>query len=138
MAAFANLQRRHNYAFFDPYLPEALRRGPCPHIPYEDLATAEFEHTAKLGKELYGAGEVFWSALLFDALGQVDAPEVLCLCLDVPCLELRRLPPPALRSYLVYNPLPEAQHVTLRNAARAQALVIAPHSAEIISFAGSG
>ncbi len=137
MAAFANLQRRHNYAFFDPYLPENLRRGPCPYVPYEDLATAEFEHTAKLGKELYGTGEVFWSALLFDALGRVDAPHVLCLCLDVPCLELRRLPPPALRSYLVYNPLPEAQHVTLRNTARTQALVIAPHSAEVVSFAES-
>lgn len=137
MAAFANLQRRHNYAFFDPYLPEDLRRGPCPYVPYEDLATAEFEHTAKLGKELYSTGEVFWSALLFDALGRVDAPHVLCLCLDVPCLELRRLPPPALRSYLVYNPLPEAQHVTLRNTARMQALVIAPHSAEVVSFAES-
>ncbi|MFN8447366.1 MAG: hypothetical protein U0521_01885 [Anaerolineae bacterium] len=56
------MQRQHNYAFFDPYLPEHLRRGPCrPYIPYEDLETAEFRHTAKLGKELYGAGEVFWA-----------------------------------------------------------------------------
>jgi hypothetical protein len=70
MAAFANLQRMHNFAFFDPWLPEALRRGPCAYIPYEDLATAEFTHTAQLGKELYGAGEVFWSALLFDGLGR--------------------------------------------------------------------
>ena len=100
MAAVANLQRCHNYAFFDPYLPAELRRGPCPYIPYEDLATAEFAYTAKLGKELYGAGEVFWSALLFDeAPGQ---PQVLRLCLDVPCVELRPIPPE--RRYLVYDP----------------------------------
>jgi hypothetical protein len=91
MAAFANLQRVHNKSFFDPYLPEDMRRGPCPHIPYEDLATAEFPHTAKLGKELYGTGEVFWSALLFDPLGVID-DEVLVFSLDMPCLELRRMP----------------------------------------------
>lgn len=91
MAAFANLQRVHNKSFFDPYLPHDMRRGPCPHIPYEDLATAEFPHTAKLGKELYGTGEVFWSALLFDPLGVTD-DEVLVLSLDMPCLELGRMP----------------------------------------------
>ncbi|HVO70653.1 MAG TPA: hypothetical protein VMT24_11440, partial [Aggregatilineaceae bacterium] len=104
MAAFANLQRCHNLAFFDPYLPEVVRRGPCPYIPYEDLATAEFEHTAELGKELYGTGEVFWSALLFDRLGQVDPPDILCLCLDIPCLELRPLLPADQCRCLVYNP----------------------------------
>lgn len=102
LAAFVNLQRRHNYAFFDPYMPEHLRRGPCSYIPYEDLATAEFPHTAKLGKELYGAGEVFWSALLFDALASVDDPDILCLCLDIPCAELRHIP--SQRRCLLYNP----------------------------------
>jgi hypothetical protein len=47
MAAVANLQRCHNYAFFDPFLPADLRRGPCAFIPYEDMATAEFSHTAQ-------------------------------------------------------------------------------------------
>ncbi len=117
MAAFANLQRQHNYAFFDPYLPEALRRGPCAYIPYEDLATAEFAHTAELGKELYGAGEVFWSALLFDALVTVDQPDVLCLALDIPCAELRRVP--TARRVLLYNPTsrPVACRVTTATAA---------------------
>jgi hypothetical protein len=105
MAAFANLQRCHNYSFFDAFLPESMRRGPCPYIPYEDLATAEFTHTAKLGKELYGAGEVFWSALLFsgpDFLIDVP-PDVLTFSLDVPCVWLRRMgeKPPR---WLVYNP----------------------------------
>jgi hypothetical protein len=102
MAAFANLQRVHNYAFFDPYLPEDLRRGPCPYVPYEDLATAEFTHTAELGKELYGAGEVFWSALMFHR--EVEPKDVLCLWLDVPSLELKLLPPAGERQYLLYNP----------------------------------
>lgn len=102
MAAFMNLQRCHNYRFFDPYLPERLRTGSCAYVPYEDLVTAEFPHTAKLGKELYGAGEVFWSTLLFDTLASVDDPAVLCLCLDVPCAELR--PIPTDRRCLLYNP----------------------------------
>jgi hypothetical protein len=110
MAAFANLQRCHNYAFFDAFLPEALRRGPCPHVPYEDLATAEFAYTATLGKELYGAGEVFWSALLFErpALFTDVPPDVLTLALHVPTLDLsaalhQTLPQ---QRWLVYNPRP--------------------------------
>jgi hypothetical protein len=102
MATIANLQRCHNYAFFDPFLPADLRRGPCANIPYEDLATAEFSHTAQLGKELYGAGEVFWSALLFDGDGSVNKPDVLSLCLDVPCVELH--PIPVEQRFLVYDP----------------------------------
>jgi len=107
LSAFANLQRRHNYAFFDPWLPAGLRRGPCPAIPYEDLSTAEFDRMGRLGKEVYGAGEVFWSALLFGALGRVDDPDVLCLSLDVPCLRLGSFPAVHERRFLLYNPTPE-------------------------------
>lgn len=114
MAAFANLQRCHNYAFFDAWLPERVRQGPCPHIPYEDLATAEFPHTARLGKELYGAGEVFWSALLFNLHGSVDAPSVLCLSLDVPGLGLQLSAGPA--RFLLYNPDSEQRSVRLTTA----------------------
>ena len=60
---------------------------------------------------MYGTGEVFWSALLFDRLGSADPPDVLCLCLDVPCVELRPIPPA--RRFLVYNPAQEARPVTL-------------------------
>lgn len=127
MAAFANLQRCHNYAFFDSWLPEGLRRGPCPHIPYEDLATAEFAQTAVLGKELYGAGEVFWSALMFDVHGRVDAPDVLCLSLDVPCLDLGRANPTG-RSFLLYNPAPRERHVELRAGAQAASAPLAGRS----------
>ncbi|MBX3064783.1 MAG: hypothetical protein KF726_17500 [Anaerolineae bacterium] len=113
LATFVNLQRHHNLSFFDPFLPSELRVGPCVHIPYEDLATAEFPHTATLGKELYGAGEVFWSALLFDMLGQVDDSSVLCLSLDVPCVELCAFPPSARRQFLLYNPTDSEKEVSV-------------------------
>ena len=58
---------------------------------------------AKLGKELYGTGVVFWSALLFDTLRNVDRPDVLCLSLDVPSVELKLIPPADQRRYLLYN-----------------------------------
>ncbi|MBI5666544.1 MAG: hypothetical protein HZC41_00930 [Chloroflexi bacterium] len=132
MAAFANLQRRHNYAFFDPFLPPELRRGPCACVPYEDLATAEFTHTAKLGKELYGAGEVFWSALLFDALGSVDAPDVLCLSLDVPALNLKPVPVDR-RRYLLYNPADAAQTVTLHSPAGSQSVALMPRQTLVVT-----
>jgi hypothetical protein len=135
MAAFANLQRCHNYAFFDPYLSAELRRGPCPYIPYEDLATAEFTHTAKLGKELYGAGEVFWSALLFDVSGTVSDPGLLCLSLDVPCLELHSIPPPGQRHYLVYNSYPEERETKLWNGSQEQFVAILPHSLQFVQSA---
>jgi uncharacterized protein (DUF1810 family) len=132
MAAFANLQRCHNHSFFDSFLPESMRRGPCPYIPYEDLATAEFTHTAKLGKELYGAGEVFWSALLFsrpDFLLDLP-PEVLTFSLDVPCVWLRRMgdrPP----RWLVYNP--RATPVEIRSSKTD--LLLEPQSYHIVEGA---
>lgn len=138
MAAFANLQRQHNYAFFDPYLPEALRRGPCAYIPYEDLATAEFAHTAELGKELYGAGEVFWSALLFDTLAQVDHPDVLCLSLDVPCADLRRVVPSS-RRVLLYNPTMQNAVCRVTTPAGTQAVTLPPNtSARLVIPAQEG
>jgi hypothetical protein len=131
MAAFANLQRCHNTAFFDDWLPAQLRRGPCSFVPYEDLATSEFPHTATLGKELYGAGEVFWSALLFDALGYVDAPDVLCLSLDVPGLDVQWA---AKRNrFLLYNPAPTSRVVRLTADAREHSLALAPRSWTIAS-----
>ena len=105
LAGFANLQRCHNYAFFDAFLPEAMRRGPCAYVPYEDLATAEFTHTAVLGKEIYGAGEVFWSALLFERPAFLEnlPDDVLIFALDVPCLRLNTASSGS-RRWLVYNP----------------------------------
>lgn len=127
MAAFANLQRCHNYAFFDAFLPASMRRGPCPHIPYEDLATAEFTHTATLGKELYGAGEVFWSALLFSPPASLrDLPaDLLTFSLDVPCLRLAR-PSETARRWLVYNPRSTSVELS------SQSLLLEPKSVQVV------
>lgn len=130
MSAFANLQRVHNASFFDPWLPESMRRGPCPYIPYEDLATAEFPHTAKLGKEIYGAGEVFWSALLFGPV-TTDTPDVLVMALDIPCLELRRVPQEN-RRILLYNPQPVSRKITLRGASTTRTVEIASQSIQVL------
>jgi hypothetical protein len=130
MAAFANLQRCHNYAFFDPFLPESMRRGPCPYVPYEDLATAEFTHTATLGKELYGAGEVFWSALLFASPNFMrEAPrDILALSLDVPCLRLPVSDAPTSSRWLLYNPRAEAVELQINQ----DRLLLAAKSAQIV------
>ncbi len=119
------------------YLPETFRRGPCPYIPYEDLATSEFDHTAELGKELYGAGEVFWSTLLFDSLGRVDQPDVLCLSLDVPCLDLSSVPfpPPEKRRFLLYNPDPEPRDTTLTSQRLTKRLIVGASEAIVVGFA---
>lgn len=132
MVAFANLQRCHNYAFFERFVPKTGHASPCAFIPYEDLPTAEFDHLGDLGKELYGTGEVFWSALLFDTLGRVDDPAVLCLCLDVPCLELHEIPAAEQRRYLLYNPTGEEKLVTLRNEAGERTLVMAPRAVQVV------
>jgi len=134
LAAFANFQRCHNYAFFDPFIPASMRRGPCPYIPYEDLATSEFTHTATLGKELYGAGEVFWSALLFDApdFMRHNPPDLLALSLDVPCLRLPTLNTPNKSRWLIYNPRGEAVEI---NTPTQDRLLLAPKSTQIVEGA---
>lgn len=146
MAAFANLARCHNYTFFDDYLPPDKRRGSCPYIPYEDVATSEFTHTATFGKELYGAGEVFWSALLFDALGHAADPDVLCLSLNVPTLDLSSLPAqpdgqsaPSLQqlSFLVYNPASELRRTTITTRFGTRDVTLEPRALAFISVSNS-
>lgn len=131
MAAFANLQRCHNYAFFDPWLPAAHRTPYSTYIPHENIATHELNRTATFGKELYGTGEVFWSALLFDALGHTDDRDILCLSLEVPCLTLSRIPDRPTR-FLLYNPADSERTTTLRTAEAAQSFTLAPHSYRFI------
>jgi hypothetical protein len=145
MAAFANLGRCHNGAFFDPQLPAELRRGPCASIPYEDVATAEFPYTATLGKELYGAGEVLWSALLFDTFGQVDAanPDVLCFSLDVPALDMNAFTNEAWPGatgplqFLVCNPAATTRRVTVTTRFGPQEVVLEPDSCVHLSISES-
>jgi hypothetical protein len=57
---------------------------------------------------------------------------VLCLCLDVPCLELRPIPPARERRFLLYNPAAHAQDVVLRSGEHQRSLRLSPRSAELV------
>ncbi len=101
---FLDLQRRHNRAF--------LRGGS--NIPVEDLGTLELGRgTGRLGREIYGAGEVLWMALAFDTLARADDPEICVIWLDV-LNSWEAFPPPQVR-LAVFNPTlePRAVHLSL-------------------------
>lgn len=104
-------QRRHNRAFFDVLRDGAT--GPGPSIPYENLGTVELPEEGRLGKELYGTGEVFWLYLMLEALGRPDDPEILVCSLDLPGLEaLTHFPPPT-RSFMTFNATNMARATTI-------------------------
>ncbi|MBC7083393.1 MAG: hypothetical protein H5T95_07875 [Firmicutes bacterium] len=101
-----DLQRRNNFYYFDPFLPESERTGAsCPHIPYENIGTLELpDSTGYVGKEIYGAGEVLWLYLMFEAFARASDPLITVIFLDLldwdhPFADAR-----APRSVLVYNP----------------------------------
>ena len=99
---FLDLQRRHNSAFLtgDSF------------IPLEDLGTLELgEGSGRLGREIYGAGEVFWMALLFDRLARAEDPEICVVWLDV--LNSWEAFPPSTLRLAVFNPTREAREVRL-------------------------
>ncbi|MDQ6710143.1 MAG: hypothetical protein M3Z11_06255 [Candidatus Dormibacteraeota bacterium] len=99
---FLDLQRRHNRAF--------LRDGS--NIPVEDLGTLELGRgTGRLGREIYGAGEVLWMALAFDTLARADDPEICVIWLDV--LNSWETFPPAAVRLAVFNPTLEPREVHL-------------------------
>jgi len=99
---FLDLQRRHNTAF--------LRDGS--NIPVEDLGTLELgEGTGRLGREIYGAGEVLWMGLLFDTLARAEDPEICVVWLDV--LNGWEAFPPATLRLAVFNPTQQAREVRL-------------------------
>lgn len=92
MLRMIDLQRRNDFYFFDDCLPAGRRKGAVPphsagngrFIPYENLALLEFEgQTGEIGKEVYGTGELFWLALLFEQYAQSDDPQVMVLCTDL-------------------------------------------------------
>lgn len=94
-------QRRHNRAFFDVLRGETT--GPGPSIPYENLGTIELPEQGRLGKELYGTGEIFWLYLMLEALGRPTDSEILVCSLDLPRLSTLAQFPPATRSFMTFN-----------------------------------
>ncbi|MCZ7573445.1 MAG: hypothetical protein M5U01_33260 [Ardenticatenaceae bacterium] len=104
-----NLGRQHSFAFFEPCLPGRAGHSACPFIPYENLGTTELPETGTIGKEIYGAGEVFWLYLLFEALARTNDPTICTIFLDL--LEPATLAsfPPLQRRFMLYNPTAEAR-----------------------------
>jgi hypothetical protein len=133
MAAWANLQRCHNYAFFDAWLPREHHTPFGRWIPHENVATHELSHSATFGKELYGTGEVFWSALMFDTMGYTSDDDILCLSLEVPCLTLRWMPPSGTR-FLLYNPTARQRTTRLIRGVDEMAVTLAPKAAQFITM----
>ena len=118
-----NLNRIKNFYFFSPSIPDEWERdyGPTSlqYIPYEDIdyyAVREYEDDSVRekagfnGKEIYGAGEVLWAYLAFEALGQSADPNALILNLNL--FDEHYPPAPSDRAYLVFNPYPEARSLT--------------------------
>ncbi len=97
MLRFLNLGRWHNFHFFAPDTP-------APFIPWENLGTSEFPETGMIGKEVYGAGEVFWAALMFEALASASDPRVMVVFLDLLEPEALQDFPPSHGTFLVFNP----------------------------------
>jgi len=100
---FMNLIRVHSLAFLDPYLPRPAG-GPAPWIPYENLGTSELPKSGSIGREIYGAGEVIWAYLLFEALARADDPAILVVYVDLLETETLRSFPPTRRRFVVFNP----------------------------------
>jgi len=94
-------QRRHNSAYFD--VLNGVTVGPGLSIPHENLGTVELPEHGRLGKELYGTGEVFWLYLLLEALACSRDPEVMVCSLDIPRLNVLAAFPPATRSFMLFN-----------------------------------
>ena len=107
-----NLNRIKNFYFFSPNIPDEWERdfGPTSlqYIPYEDIdyyGTRNGENgtvTKKAGfngKEIYGAGEVLWAYLAFEAMGEAADRNALILNLNL----FDRRYPPSLesRAYIV-------------------------------------
>lgn|GEM_PF-715390 len=105
-----HLQRWNNLCYFDPFLPESERTGArCPHIPYENIGTLELpDSTGYVGKEIYGAGEVLWLYLMFEAFAKASDPYVDVVFLDLLDWDQPFADHTTPRSVLVFNPTPRA------------------------------
>ncbi len=74
------------------------------YIPLENLGILENDRTGWIGREIYGAGQVFRAYLLWEAYGKSDDRDIMVLSLnDYKELNLNRLVDRKLE-YIIYNP----------------------------------
>lgn len=114
LLSFLDAQRRVDAYFLPAHLPGMSFATPCPHIPLENLALTEApDTTGAVGQEVYGAGEVLWLYLMFEAVATVECREIPALCLDLLDLQVGTFPPPQ-PHVLVWNPTPDAWQGSVR------------------------
>ncbi|MFX1282966.1 MAG: hypothetical protein ACFFB5_04890 [Promethearchaeota archaeon] len=123
---FFNLIRINSFYYFSDVLPTEFiypprRATTCPYIPFEDLEMLEtpphFSRSQEifpkgkcsgvLGREIYGAGEVIFLYLIFEALAKCDNKEIMVLNLDVFDFDEMENFPPDEQNFIVFNPLKE-------------------------------
>ncbi|MFX0086553.1 MAG: hypothetical protein ACFFAU_12855 [Candidatus Hodarchaeota archaeon] len=117
-----NLNRIKNFYFFSPNIPDQYERfyGPTTlqYIPYEDIDYHASRGTydpdpykaGYNGKEIYGAGEVLWNYLMFEALGEAADNKSLIVNLNI----FDKNFPTARndRVYIIFNPYNEQKTLT--------------------------
>ncbi|MHA2364937.1 MAG: hypothetical protein ACXAC7_13355 [Candidatus Hodarchaeales archaeon] len=120
---FFNLIRINSFYYFSKVLPSELiypprRESPCSYIPFEDLEMLETpphysstqepspkgKRTGILGREIYGAGEVIWLYLMFEALATSDNENIMILNVDLFNFEMISFPPNK-QNFIIFNPL---------------------------------
>ncbi|MBN9388701.1 MAG: hypothetical protein J0I20_11660 [Chloroflexi bacterium] len=123
---FFNLARSSALAHYSPLLDKAeiypgRETTTTPHIPFEDLEMFEWcpamhisrfqrmpeqgQASGALGREIYGAGETTWFALLFEALAETSDPTVMVLNLDLFEWDaMNDFPGHPAQNFVLYNP----------------------------------
>ncbi len=129
---FFNLIRINSFYYFSDVLDKRFIYppridSPCKYIPFEDLEMLETaphfsktqnfvpkgRRTGILGREIYGAGEVIWLYLMFEAFAKCNDPEVFILNLDLfNFTEIIHFPQKRIR-FLLYNPIQIKKNVQI-------------------------
>ncbi|GGD90210.1 hypothetical protein [Paenibacillus nasutitermitis] len=95
-----NQARMNNFYCFPKCLPEKFRLSELDYIPLENLGTLEDDKTGYAGQEIYGAGQTFRAALLWDQWASCSDERLYMMNLDGYALN-RRSAAPAVRTIMI-------------------------------------
>ena len=76
-----------------------------PHFSSSQEYSPKGTRTGTLGREIYGAGEIIYLYLIFEALAKCTNPDVMVLNLDIFDFSLINTFPPKNLNFIIYNPL---------------------------------
>lgn len=78
-----NHGRKNNFYYFPQCLPEQYHTSHLKYIPLENLGVLEAERsTGSVGQEIYGCGQVFQAALLWDTYAKCSDRDIMVLYLS--------------------------------------------------------